>query len=93
MGSISKRLVVQGGLVKFSLNYKSSGEILRYHMHLKSIHLSPRGSSIGYEPRLMKRKSQDRIPPPLTLVWTCQKKKKKKKRRKEINTFELYASS
>jgi hypothetical protein len=35
--------------------------------------LSPRGSSIGCEPRFMKQRSQVRI-----LAWTCQKKKKKK---------------
>jgi hypothetical protein len=36
-----------------------------------------RGSSIGCEPRFMKRRLQDRIPSPPTFVWTCQKKKKK----------------
>jgi hypothetical protein len=40
-------------------------------------HKGSRGSSISCEPRFMKRKSQDRIFPPPTLVWTCQKKKKK----------------
>jgi hypothetical protein len=40
---------------------------------------SPSCSSIGCEPRLIKRRSQDRIPSP-TLVWTCQKKKKKDRR-------------
>jgi hypothetical protein len=37
--------------------------------------MSPSGSSIGCEQRLIKRRSQVRIPPPPTLVWTCQKKK------------------
>jgi hypothetical protein len=40
--------------------------------------MSSRGNSIGCEPRLIKRRSQDRIPHLPTLVWTCQKKKKKK---------------
>jgi hypothetical protein len=39
---------------------------------------SPSDSSIGCESRLMKRRSQVRIPSPPILVWTCQKKKKKK---------------
>jgi hypothetical protein len=51
-------------------------KIMFFKSVLFKIARSPRGSSIGREPRLMKRRSQDRIPPPLTLVWTCQKKKK-----------------
>jgi hypothetical protein len=47
----------------------------------KSIQKSSRGSSIGCESRFMKRRSQDRIPLPPTLVWTCQKKIKKKKKK------------
>jgi hypothetical protein len=35
---------------------------------------SPRGSFIGWEPRLMKRRSLVQIPHPV-LMWTCQKKK------------------
>jgi hypothetical protein len=56
--------------------------------------LSPRGSSIGCEPCFMKRSSQVRIPPPLTLAWTCQKKKKnciilfKKKKKKKLHYSE-----
>jgi hypothetical protein len=37
---------------------------------------SPRDSSIGWKPHLMKRRLLVRILPP-PLVWTCQKKKKK----------------
>jgi hypothetical protein len=40
--------------------------------------LSPRGSSIGCEPRFMKHSSQDRIPHPLPLCGHVKKKKKKK---------------
>ena len=39
--------------------------------------MSPRGSSIGCGLRLIKQRSQVRIPSPPSLVWTCQKKKKK----------------
>jgi hypothetical protein len=35
-----------------------------------------RGSSIGCELHLMKRRSQARIPHPPTLAWACQKKEK-----------------
>jgi hypothetical protein len=35
------------------------------------------GSSIGCESCFIKWRSQVRIPPPLTLVWTCKKKKTK----------------
>jgi hypothetical protein len=38
---------------------------------------SSRGSLIGYEPHLMKWRSQVRIPPLPTLAWSRQKKKKK----------------
>jgi hypothetical protein len=35
---------------------------------------SSRGNPIGCEPRIIKRKSQVRIPPPPIFAWTCQKK-------------------
>jgi hypothetical protein len=38
---------------------------------------SPRGSSIGYEPRLIEAEvTNSNLPPPI-IAWTCQKKKKK----------------
>jgi len=46
----------------------------------------PRGSSIVWEPRIMKRRSLVRIfPPPLV----CTKKKKKKKKKKKSLRFEV----
>jgi hypothetical protein len=45
--------------------------------------LSPNGNSIGCEPRLMKRRSQVRIPLPLPLHGHVQKKKKKRKKEEE----------
>jgi len=45
---------------------------------------SSRGSSIGWEPRLMKRRSLVRISH-LSLVWTCKKKKIMSKNKQGVN--------
>ena len=44
------------------------------------LNVSSSDSSIGCELRLIRRRSQVRIPLSPTLVWTCQKKKEKKKK-------------
>jgi hypothetical protein len=48
---------------------------LSYAIKAKKKVAFPRGSLIGCEPCLIKRRSQIRIPPPPTLVWTSLKKK------------------
>ena len=57
--------------------------------------MSLRGSSIDYEPRLMKRRSQVLIPPPLPLHGHVKKKKKKERmmEKSKVGESTLYVPS
>jgi hypothetical protein len=63
--------------LKEKIKLKNPLKRRHFLLNLKRIFLSPRGSSIGCESRLMKRRSQVRIPHPYPCVDMSKKKKKK----------------